>query len=279
MKRTMIATSIQLGLSVMLAGIVQAAEIKVITTGSFKEALGELAPAFERSSGHKVVPILAGTDDTIRRLSAGERTTLLARARVREYSAHDTIFLMDSPGDSMVAVLSGTIRISVPSAGGKELLLAVIQPGEVFGELAVLDGKERSADAVAETACTVAILDRREILSFFERNPSAWPSLVKVLCQRLRHTNQVFAEVALLELPVRLAKAMLRVLNWEADSAAAEPAKIRFSQRELANMLGGSRESVNKCLRNWQRTGVVRISGGSIIISDRRALENIAEAA
>ena len=89
----------------------------------------------------------------------------------------------------------------------------------------------------------------------------------------------MFAEVALLELPVRLAKAMLRVLNWEAASAAAEPAKIRFSQRELANMLGGSRESVNKCLRNWQRTGVVRISGGSIIISDRRALENIAEPA
>jgi hypothetical protein len=65
------------------------------------------------------------------------------------------------------------------------------------------------------------------------------------LCQRLRHTDQVFAEVAMLELPVRLAKTMLRVLNWAADSAAAEPAKIHFSQRELANMVGGSRESVN----------------------------------
>ena len=128
----------------------------------------------------------------------------------------------------------------------------------------------------SETACTVAMLHRGDVLSFFERNPAAWPSLVKLLCQRLRHTNQVFAEVALLELPVRLAKTMLRVLTWAADSAAAEPAKIRFSQRELANMLGGSRESVNKCLRNWQRTGVVRISGGSIVISDRRALENIA---
>jgi CRP/FNR family transcriptional regulator, cyclic AMP receptor protein len=72
---------------------------------------------------------------------------------------------------------------------------------------------------------------------------------------------------------------MLRVLNWEADSALAEPTKIRFSQRELANMLGGSRESVNKCLRNWQRTGLVRISEGSIVITDRRALENIADAA
>jgi len=212
-------------------------------------------------------------------LRPDERAEVVALARVRTFNAGETVFAIGSPGDQMMALLSGTIRISVPSSGGKELLLAMIQPGEVFGELAVLDGKERSADAVAETACTVAILDRREILSFLERNPSAWPSLVKVLCQRLRHTDQVFAEVALLELPVRLAKAMLRVLHWEADSAAAEPAKIRFSQRELANMLGGSRESVNKCLRNWQRRGVVRIAGGSIIISDRRALENIAEPA
>jgi CRP/FNR family transcriptional regulator, cyclic AMP receptor protein len=210
-------------------------------------------------------------------LSPDERATVVALARIRTLDAGETVFAIGSPGDQMMALLSGTIRISVSSSGGKELLLAVIQPGEVFGELAVLDGKERSANAVAETACTVAILDRRDILSFFERNPSAWPSLVKVLCQRLRHTDQVFAEVALLELPVRLAKTMLRVLNWEADSALAEPAKIRLSQRELANMVGGSRESVNKCLRNWRRTGLVRISGGSIIISDRRALEDIAD--
>src|SRR6201997_4319067 len=142
-----------------------------------------------------------------------ERGEVVALARIRTFNAGETVFAIGSPGDQMMAVLSGTIRISVSSSGGKELLLAVIQPGEVFGELAVLDGKERSANAVAETACTVAILDRRDILSFFDRNPSAWPSLVKVLCQRLRHTNQVFAEVALLELPVRLAKAMLRPRN------------------------------------------------------------------
>ena len=212
-------------------------------------------------------------------LSPDERAAVAALARIRTFNAGETVFAIGAPGDQMMALLRGTVRISVPSSGGKELLLARIQPGEVFGELAVLDGKERSADAVTETACTVAMLDRRDILSFFERNPSAWPSLIKVLCQRLRHTDQAFAEVALLEIPVRLAKTMLRVLQWETDSATAGPAKIRFSQRELANMVGGSRESVNKCLRNWQRTGVVRISGGSIIISDRRALENIADAA
>src|SRR6266481_6750158 len=169
-------------------------------------------------------------------LSADERAAVVALARIRTFNAGETIFSIGSPGDQMMALLSGAIRISVTSSDGKELLLAIIRPGEVFGELAILDNKERSADAVAETACTVAMLDRRDILSFFERNPSAWPNLVKFLCQRLRHTDQVFAEVALLHLPVRLAKTMLRVANWEATPAA--PSKIQFSQRELANMVG-----------------------------------------
>ena len=124
-------------------------------------------------------------------LSPDERAVVVALARIRTLDAGETVFAIGSPGDQMMALLSGTIRISVSSSGGKELLLAMIQPGEVFGELAVLDGKERSADAVAETACTVAILDRRDILSFFERNPSAWPSLVKVLCQRLKVSEKI----------------------------------------------------------------------------------------
>ncbi|HEY6677224.1 MAG TPA: Crp/Fnr family transcriptional regulator [Terrimicrobium sp.] len=207
-------------------------------------------------------------------MSADERAAVVARGRIRTVNAGETIFAIGSPGDQMMALLRGTIRISVPSSEGKELLLAIIQPGEVFGELAVLDGKERSADAIAENPCTLAILDRHDILSFFERNPAAWPKLVKVLCQRLRHTDQVFAEVALLQLPARLAKSLLRLLD------TSEPGKaptIRFSQRELANMVGGTRESVNRCLRNWQRTGIVQITEGSIIITNRPALENMAE--
>jgi CRP/FNR family cyclic AMP-dependent transcriptional regulator len=210
-------------------------------------------------------------------LSAEERAAIVARARIRSFNAGETVFTIGSPGDQMMAVLGGTVRISVPSPDGKELLLTIIQPGEVFGELAVLDGKERSADAVAENACTLAILHRHDVLSFFERNPSAWPKLVDVLCQRLRRTDQVFAEVALLQLPIRLAKTMLRLLELRANSVSAKGAKIRFSQRELANMVGGTRESVNRCLRNWQRSGIVKISEGSIIVTNQAALETIAE--
>jgi CRP/FNR family transcriptional regulator, cyclic AMP receptor protein len=135
-------------------------------------------------------------------LSPDERAAISARARVRTYQAGETVFAMGSPGDQMMALLSGTIRISVPFSEGKELFLALIQPGEIFGELAVLDGNERSADAIAKSGCTLAILDRKDILSFFERNPSLWSKLVKLLVQRLRQTDQAFSEVALLQLPV-----------------------------------------------------------------------------
>src|SRR5262249_49651433 len=123
---------------------------------------------------------------------------------------------------------------------------------------------------------TVAILNRREVLSFFEQNPSAWLKLVTVLCERLRRTDQIFAEVALLQLPSRLAKMMLRVST---GTPPAQTPKIRFSQRELASMVGGTRESVNKCLSKWQSSRIVQMSEGAIIILDRAALENIADQA
>jgi CRP-like cAMP-binding protein len=210
-------------------------------------------------------------------LSADERAAVVARARIRSVNAAETIFALGSPGDQMMALLRGTVRISVPSFEGRELLLAIIRPGEVFGELAILDGKERSADAIAESPCTLAILHRHDILSFFERNPSAWPKLVKVLCQRLRHTDQVFAEVALLQLPAKLARSMLRLLDLDTTLAARKRPVIHYSQRELANMVGGTRESVNRCLRNWQRNGIVQITEGSIIVTNRPALEQMAE--
>jgi len=210
-------------------------------------------------------------------LSAEERAAIAAQARIRTFKAGETVFNLGSPGDYMMALLSGAVRISVPSPDGRELVLTRIQPGEVFGELAVLDGKERSADAVAETPCTLAMLYRHDILSFFQRNPSAWPKLVEVLCQRLRRTDQVFAEVALLQLPARLAKMMLRLLESRSGSAPAKEGKIGFSQRELANMVGGTRESVNRCLSNWQRRGIVQISEGWIVVMNQDALEDMAE--
>src|SRR5205823_2408359 len=226
--------------------------------------------------------------DHARRLLAGcmlfrglvesERDAVVSRARLRHFAAGETIFLMGSPGDSMMAVLSGQVRISVPSPEGREIVLAIFQPGEVFGEIALLDGKERTADARAMAACDLAILERRDVFAFLERKPNAWPRLVEVLCDRLRTTDQHIAEVALLQLPVRLAKALLRMADSEANAARGRnSAIVQLSQRELGNIVGAARESVHKCLREWQRSGLVRIEGTSITISDRSTLEDVAE--
>jgi len=211
-----------------------------------------------------------------RRFAPDERGALIAQAHMRKCAADETIFLMGSPGDSMMAVLSGNVRISVPSPDGKEIVLAILGAGEIFGEVALLDGGERTADARATTESSLAVLERRDVLSFFERHPSAWPSLVEMLCERLRSTDRQMAEVALLGLPVRLAKAMLRMAAVQNPTNGHCGAQIRLSQRELGNMVGATRESVNKCLREWQRKGIIRIAESLITIVNRTALEDLA---
>jgi CRP-like cAMP-binding protein len=214
-----------------------------------------------------------------RNLGPHERDALVARAHMRTFDAGDNIFLMGTQHDSMMAVLSGDVKISVPSADGKEVVLAVLHAGDVFGEIAMLDGKKRSADASALTACSLAILHRRDVLAALEHNPAAWLGLVEVLCRRLRRTDQHLVELALLQVPVRVAKALLRAVDGERAALPSNRASTDFhlSQRELGNMVGATRESVNKCLQEWQRFGVIRMRRGVISIADRAALEALAE--
>jgi CRP/FNR family transcriptional regulator, cyclic AMP receptor protein len=213
-----------------------------------------------------------------RRLSDGERETLFARARTQKYVANDTIFLMGSPGDSMVAVLSGTIRISVQSPDGKEIVLAILGPGEICGEIALLDGKERTADARAATDCSVVVLERRDVLAFFAQYPDAWSKLIDVLCERLRAADQQMAEFALSPVPVRLAKALLRLATSAGQTGNGRTLeRVHLTQRELGNVIGATRESVNKYLRAWQRKGCVRISDRLIVITNRAAVEDMTE--
>jgi CRP/FNR family transcriptional regulator, cyclic AMP receptor protein len=211
-----------------------------------------------------------------RGLAPDERNAVVARAHLRKFEPGDTIFMIDSAGDSMMAILDGSVRISVPSSDGKEVVLAILHAGEVFGEIALLDGKGRTADARAMTRCNIAVLDRRDVLAFFQRQPNAWPKLVEVLCERLRRTDEHLAEMALLEIPLRLAKALLRLLARDARAGGAA-AQVGLTQRELGNMVGASRESVNKCLNEWQRRGIVRIDDNIITIVDRALLKQLAE--
>jgi len=211
-------------------------------------------------------------------LNNSERDALFMRARTRTYAADETIFLMGSPGDDMVAVVSGTIRISVPSADGKEITLAILGPGDICGEIALLDGKERTADANATTECSVVVLERRDVLAFLAKHPDAWAKLITVLCGRMRTVDHQMAEFAMASLPVRLAKALLRLAVPESRSADGGASEcIHLTQRELGNAIGATRESVNKHLRAWQRKGLVRIADRLVVITDRASLEILGE--
>jgi len=213
-----------------------------------------------------------------RELDGEERNVLFSRIHLRAYSPGETVFLMGAAGESMMAVLSGNVRISVPSPDGKEIVLAILRPGEVFGEIALLDGRERTADATAATPCHLAILERRDVFAFLDRYPKIWPKLAEVLCSRLRNTDQHIAELALLQVPLRLAKALLRFASTEQGRTSdRQLSEVHLSQRELGNICGATRETINKCLGIWQRRGIIQIDDGLIKVANQTALEELAQ--
>jgi CRP/FNR family transcriptional regulator, cyclic AMP receptor protein len=122
-----------------------------------------------------------------RNLERREKDALFTRVRTRDFAAGETIFAIGSPGDSMMIVLRGTVQISVTSPKGQQHVAAILSAGEIFGEIAFLDGRARLADAIAITDCSLAIVDRHDLLAFLEQNPGAWQNIVSVLCERLRH--------------------------------------------------------------------------------------------
>ncbi len=207
-----------------------------------------------------------------RALDEQERRDLASHAHSRMFAPNEPIFHVAEPGYSMMGVMVGTVRISLPTWKGKEVILADLQEGELFGEIALLDGKPRSASATALTKCELLVLERRDFLSFLERSPRACLDLMQLLCGRIRRSDERMAEIAFFDLPARLAKALLRYA-----APGHDPPKIALSQRELAEMAGATRENVNRCLREWQRRGILQLKDRWTIILKPEALHAIEE--
>jgi CRP/FNR family cyclic AMP-dependent transcriptional regulator len=216
--------------------------------------------------------------DLFRSLTPDERQRILEHAHLHRFAAGETIFLKGSAGQGMMAVLTGEVRISVPSAEGKEIVLAILHAGEIFGELALLDGKERTADALALSPCEIGSLERRDLLPLLRQQPELCMKLLEGLCEKLRRTTAQVEEVLFLQLPTRLAKTLLKVAVRRISPTEGIGLQIRLSQRELGSMIGGTRESVNKCLNEWQRRGIIRIRDGVVVVVDLPALKRLADA-
>jgi CRP-like cAMP-binding protein len=212
------------------------------------------------------------------KLSEKEIDTLLTYARVERYSAGHEIFAKGSPGQSMMAVLRGTVKMSSVSAEGKEIVFNIMHPGDCFGEIALLDGAERSADAIAMSDCELLVLDRRDFMPILKNNADICLILLRILCQRVRQTSEQVEDMLFRHLESRIAKALLHLAeSADLHGVRGLSVDLRLSQRELGNIAGGSRESVNKHLQNMHKAGLIELGKGSIVIRDVVAIERLVE--
>jgi CRP-like cAMP-binding protein len=219
-----------------------------------------------------------GANELFGVLSEPELDQLLAHAHTENYPAGAVIFVKDDPGHSLMVVLRGLVKISNFSPEGREAVHALMNPGDVFGEMALLDGKNRSAGATALEATELLVLLRRDFVPFLERNPRVAVRLIEVLCGRLRQTTATVEDGAFLSMAPRIARALLRLASrYSRTEGGAVRIDLRLSQRELGGLVGLARENVNRQLRAWHHEGLIRTDHGHIIIDDMAALEAIAD--
>jgi CRP/FNR family cyclic AMP-dependent transcriptional regulator len=200
-----------------------------------------------------------------------------AHAITRVVKAGTVIYAKGDPGNSLFAVITGTVRISVPSVEGKDTVFAQLAAGEIFGEIALLDGRPRSADVAAVTDCELMVINRRDFVPLMHDHPEVAFKFIDILCERLRRTNEQVERVMFLDLPTRLAKVLIQLAR--SGEASAEGRKISMTQREIGQMIGMSRESTNKQLRNWEERNWVRLERGCIVVVALDKLAALATAA
>lgn len=210
------------------------------------------------------------------------RTDLLAlasRARLSTYAAKDVIFRQGDEGDSLLIIVEGLVRIVMVGPNGGEKTVALLSRGDCFGELAALDGRPRSASALAAAPTVLLVVARADLRSWLSGHPPAAFALLETLSLRFRRTNESLVEIAFSDLEHRLARQLLR-LPLAVDGGATQEAqeqRVKITQAELASLLGVSRETINKQLRVFVRRGLIRVRRGSIALTRRQALRQLAE--
>jgi CRP-like cAMP-binding protein len=211
-------------------------------------------------------------------LADADRAAIAARMRRVDFTPDQMIFSRGDPGREIYLVLEGRIRLSIPSSDGRELSFAHAGPGSVFGEIATLDGGERTAGATAISKVQAMALPQRAMLDLIENNPKVATAAIRFLCTRLRETDQRLEAIALHRIEVRLARLMLSALKLQSPVAEGKnvPLDLGMSQGELALLIGASRPKVNIALTMLEDMGAITRSGAKLNC-DTQVLQNIAD--
>jgi CRP-like cAMP-binding protein len=206
------------------------------------------------------LPLFAAMDDDAANALA---TALTSRAVTRGH----VVFREGDPGDRLFVVVEGKVKISRAASDGRENLLAVLGPGEMFGELSLFDPGARTATATTITDSTLISLDHDDLRPVLIERPAVAVHLLRALAQRLRRTNEAMADLVFSDVPGRVAKALLDLSDkFGEDEEQGVRVRHDLTQEELAQFVGASRETVNKALSEFANRGWLRLEGRSVVL-------------
>ena len=201
---------------------------------------------------------------------------LLDKSQVVGFKSGDVIFRKGDPGDVLLIVLRGRIKIFNTTTAARELVLNFLGPGDVTGEVSVLAGGERMADAVATEATGVLKLQRRDVLPALTASPEAMLVIIQQLCHKLRAAGEIAAE-SQLTMEQRCASGLLRLARqYGQPTTDGILINLTVPQRDLGAYFGLSRENTSRQLAAMKQEGIIRMGGGRIVIKDMTAMEALA---
>jgi CRP-like cAMP-binding protein len=220
--------------------------------------------------------LLAGTE-LFKALPAAELAACARQFREVRFAKGQLLFARHDDGSQLYLIAQGRVRLAIASAAGRELSFQIATAGDVIGEIAVLDGKPRSADATALTPVVAYALERSALRELWTRHPAVASAIIAFLCWRLRDASERLEYIALYPLEVRLARFLLIALGTQAAPPGARvPLDLGFSQGELAMLLGASRPKINAALGELERAGALARAADRLLC-DRARLDIIAQ--
>ncbi len=193
---------------------------------------------------------------------------LFAAGRLGAFKQGEIIMRRGDPGESMFLLQSGRVEVSLDTVFGTKSILGIYGPGTILGDIACLDGKERSADVIALEPVETLVVTRPEVLRLLEEDGKTSHIVIEALCQKVRNATDVLEFRVLTTARARLANALIRLM--EDDNEAIS--RIRVSQRWLGNYSGLTRENVNRQLGAWAKDGVAQFEQGEVVILDKDRL-------
>ena len=221
------------------------------------------------------IPALVRANGILGLLPERDLIALLRQSSTRSYPKNRVLFRLGDEGRSVVLVLQGHVKLSTMAANGREVVLEIAGPGRIFGELAVLNGSPRQADATTLTSCRVMAIDGALFRRALSDTPEAMFAAMRLVANRLSATTAREMDAVSLPASVRLAKALLHLASLHSERVeAGVQIGFRLSQRELGAMTGLIRESINKHLKAWRAAGWIELAGGNVTLRNVQALQD-----